>query len=70
MSNVVQSRDGVQVSRISLFSGPLPPSHHMEVPGVLAVVPQEGDRLSLSSVSDVRTVSPVNENLVISVSPT
>ena len=44
------------------------PGDGVQVPRVLAVVPQEGDRLGLSPVSDVWTVTTINEDLVISVS--
>ena len=70
MSNIVQTRNGVQVSRMSIFSEILPVCHGgVELPGVLTVVPKEGDRLCLSPVSDVGTVPTINEDLIISVSP-
>ena len=71
MSNIVQARNSVQVSEILIFStATATPVSVVELPGVLTVVPEESDRLCLSPVSDVRTVSAINEDLVISVSTT
>ena len=71
MSNIVQARNSVQVSEILIFStATATPVSVVELPGVLTVVPEESDRLGLSPVSDVRTVSAINEDLVISVSTT
>ena len=47
----------------------LPLEVEVELPGVLTVVPEEGDWLCLGPVSDVRTVSSINKDLVVSVSP-
>ena len=40
------------------------PGDGVQVPRVLAVVPQEGDRLGLGPVSDVRAVPTVYQHLV------
>ena len=67
MGNIVQAWDGVEVPVTQLSEAGTP---DLALPGVLAVVPEEGDGLCLSPVCDVRTVPAVYEDLVVGVGPT